>query len=287
MKIIYVTDLHGDEAKYWHVLKTAEKNNVQAVVNGGDMLSMEGDLHITQREFIFGFLNDYFTEFEKAGIYHIGYLGNDDLMIHDRSFDDVCSKYPHAVNLAQRKFKLGAYEVVGMNWVVDYPFQIKDRCRMDGKNYVFQRQLGPGLLSTEQGFQTLKDWFAAAMSLPTIEDELEALPKPENLKKAIYVIHTPPAHVGLDVCWSGEGVGSESIYKFIDKTQPLLTLHGHIHESYARSGVWKTNIGETISIQPGQAESGAIAYVLIDLDQMQMERVEEDLIVQRPVAQIP
>ncbi len=281
MKIIYVTDLHGNEAKYWRAFEAAKERGAQAVVNGGDMLSMEDDLHRSQREFIEGFLDGYFAAFEKAGITHLGLLGNDDLKIHDESFDAVCSKYSRAANLAQKKVKLGEFEFIGMNWVVDYPFQLKDRCRRDTKDYVFQRQLGPGLMSNERGFETLPGWFSFAGTLPTIADELETLPKPKNLKKTIYVIHMPPAGLGLDVCWSGEQVGSKAITKFIDRTQPLLTLHGHIHESFAKSGVWNARVGDTVCVQPGQTKSDAVSYAIIDLATMKMERFEDSLKLNR------
>jgi len=277
MKILYVTDIHGHQAKYRRIFDLAKQKGVQAVVNGGDMLTLEDDLHVTQKEFIEGFLDGYFAEFEKAGIYHLGYLGNDDLKIHDDCFQRVCSKYSHAVNLAQARFELGSFEFIGMNWVVDYPFQLKDRCRKDWADYVFQRQLGPGLLSTDKGFEKFSDWFTYASTLPTIEQELDSLPKPKNIDRAIYLIHMPPARVGLDVCWSGEQVGSQAIYRFIEAKQPLLTLHGHIHESPARSGVWNAKIGRTVCMQPGQLKSDALSYALIDLSNMKMERFEETL----------
>lgn len=277
MKIIYVTDIHGDQSKYWWVLEAAKDKGAYAVVNGGDMLPKEGDLHAEQREFIKGFLDEYFAEYERAGIYHFGYLGNDDLKIYDAAFDRICSKYSRAVNLAQARFKLGSFEFIGMNWVVDYPFQLKDRCRKDKKDYVFQKQFGPGLLSKETGFEEIPNWFAHAETLPTIDEELKSLPKPKNPDQTIYVIHMPPARVGLDMCQSGETVGSESIHEFIKKTQPRLTLHGHIHESPSRSGVWKAKVGKTICVQPGQLRDNALSYVLIDLDKMAMERFEVPL----------
>ena len=274
MKIVYVTDIHGDQAKYWWVFEAAKEMGAQAVVNGGDMLPKEGDLHIMQKEFIEVFLVKYFAEYEKAGIYHLGYLGNDDLGIYDGYFDRICSKYFHVVNLAQARFKLKSFEFIGMNWVVDYPFQLKDRCRKDDKYYEFQRQFGPGLLSRENGFKEIPNWFAYADTLPTIEEELESLPKPKNPTRTIYVIHMPPARVGLDMCQSRETVGSQSIYKFIEKNQPRLSLHGHIHESPSCSGVWKAKIGKTVCVQPGQMRGNALSYVLLDLNKMTVERFE-------------
>jgi len=275
MRILYTTDLHGDKDKYWHVFEQAKTKKVDAVVNGGDMLTLEDDLHQTQRDFIRNFLERYFGEYEKAGIFHLGFLGNDDLKIHDECFDTVCTKYPHAVNLAQKSFTLENYEFIGMNWVTDYPFRLKDRCRKDRKDYIFQRQLGSGLLSNERGFQQIPNWFSLASTLPTIEDELNALPKPKDSSHAVYVIHMPPARVCLDVCWSGERVGSEAIYSFIERMQPMLSLHGHIHESYNRGGIWKATIGKTISLQPGQAKTGTVTYAIIDLEHRTFERIEE------------
>lgn len=273
MKLLYATDLHGDEAKYRRVFEVAREHGVQAVVNGGDMLSMEGDLHETQREFIEGFLSGYFSEFEKAGIYHIGLLGNDDLRIHDARFDRICAPYPHAVNLAQARFELGGFEFVGMNWVADYPFRLKDRCRKDREDFVFERQFGTGLLSNEKGFEELPDWPAYAATLPTLEAEIGKLPTPTNPRKAVYVIHMPPAGVGLDICADGRAVGSKAVSAFIEKTQPLLTLHGHIHESPDRSGVWRAEIGQTVCVQPGQLREGQLSCVLIDLESMETTRL--------------
>ncbi len=275
MKIIFVTDLHGTEAKYRCVFEAAKKHKVAAVVNGGDMCTLDGDLHGSQRDFIEGFLSPYFAEYAKADICHLGLLGNDDLKIHDAAFDKVCRKHKNIFNLAQRRVALGGFEFIGMNWVADYPFRLKDRCRRDGPGYVFQEQFGAGLLSTPEGFTELEDWRAYAATLPTIKDELAALPKPKAAGKAVYVIHMPPFGLGLDVISSGQQVGSKAIAGFIKKAQPLLTLHGHIHESPEMSGVWRTGIGKTICVQPGQAKTSALSYALIELETMELRKIEE------------
>ncbi|MBU2575247.1 MAG: metallophosphoesterase [Elusimicrobia bacterium] len=317
MKILFVTDLHGNEAKFRRGFDIARETGAKAVINGGDMLCHGADIHKEQREFIEGFLDGHFAEYEQSGIYHLGYLGNDDLRIYDPLFDSVCSKYKYAVNLAQSRFELYGFEFIGMNWVTDYPFRLKDRCRRDGPGYVFQEQFGSGLLSTPEGFKELpapakqpagppssvaennrrvrrscvaengrrasgsasggEDWPAYAATLPTIENELAALPKPKTVAKTVYVIHMPPSGLGLDVTDSGEEVGSKAVSRFIKKTGPLLTLHGHIHESPSMSGVWKAKIGKTVCIQPGQMKGKALSYVLINLKSMELERFEEPL----------
>jgi len=87
---------------------------------------------------------------------------------------------------------------------------------------------------------------------------------------AVYIIHMPPANMGLDQCSHGAQVGSTAVYDFISMNQPRLSLHGHIHESPECSGNWFAEIGKTVCIQPGQLEP--FTYVLIDVKHMTLER---------------
>ncbi|HAM52093.1 MAG TPA: phosphoesterase [Nitrospiraceae bacterium] len=272
MKIVYTTDLHGEIWKYDRLLKAASEFQADAVINGGDMLPKAGNL-FDQDKFITGYLEKHLEQAAELGISNLCYMGNDDLRIFDDLFERTCEKYHGVVNLAQRKYDIGTYEFIGMNWVVDYPFRLKDRCRMDTKDYAFQMQFGTGLLSTPDGFEELPDWSATARTLATIEDELEQLPKPKSMSQSIYVIHMPPSRLGLDVCGNASEVGSKAIYNFLETNQPLLSLHGHIHESPETSGIWYANLGKTLCIQPGQLTP--FTYVTIDLETMEFERHTE------------
>ena len=40
-------------------------------------------------------------------------------------------------------------------------------------------------------------------------------------------------------------VGSIAIRRFIEDRQPLVTLHGHVHESARLTGSWRDTIGRT------------------------------------------
>jgi len=138
------------------------------------------------------------------------------------------------------------------------------------RDYVFQQQYGSGLVSTPSGWKGIPDWQAYAATLPTIEDELNFLPHPRNVDKAIYVIHMPPAGLGLDMCHDGRCVGSRALTAFIEKERPLFSLHGHVHESPQVSGRWHNTIGRTTCIQPGQGPT--FTYVTLDLDTGTFER---------------
>lgn len=273
MKILYTTDIHGNGWKYKQLIKVASEHKPNIVINGGDMLPNDNNL-FRQKEYIAFQLSEHFKSFNEMKTYYLCFPGNDDLKAFDGLFEETCNKYQFVKYLAQRKVSIAGYDFIGMNWVVDYPFRLKDRCRKDTKDYKVKNQFGTGLFSKENSFDEITNWESYIETLPTIEYELNNLPKPEDNSKAIYVMHMPPANLGLDVCMNGEKVGSNAINRFIKKYQPKLTLHGHIHESPEVSGIWKAQLGKTVCIQPGQyGHMEDFVYVLIDLDKMEYNRV--------------
>lgn len=263
MKVLYVTDLHGCEWKYKWLFEAAKEFQVDMVINGGDMLpKTQGEL-FRQGEFIEGFLTKHFSQFNSNKIHYLCCLGNDDLRIFDEQFRETCNKYPYVFDLSQRKFNIYQYEFIGFNSIVDCPFRIKDRCRMDTLDYKLQKQYGEGLLSTPQGYMDINNWPLYAKSIDTIKEELTDLVWPKNMSNTIYVMHQPPTHMGLDTCYDGREVGSEAIYSFLKTNQPKMSLHGHIHESSEVTGMWRGKIGNTICIQPGQLDP--FTFVIIEL----------------------
>jgi uncharacterized protein len=107
-----------------------------------------------------------------------------------------------------------------------------------------------------------------------ITTRLDALERQVDPNKPLIVAtHAPPFGSHLDdapklrddfsvVTAGGEPlmvpVGSTAVRAFLERTQPMLALHGHIHES---RGVAK--IGKTIAINPGSAYStGALLGVV-------------------------
>lgn len=93
-------------------------------------------------------------------------------------------------------------------------------------------------------------------------DEMAA--KLPDMEKAVFNFHDPPKDSTLDTCpmldWTKDppeqivqggqpvmhGAGSASVRKAIEKYQPMLGLHGHIHESQSVA-----KIGRTTCINPG------------------------------------
>ncbi|MFW9875351.1 MAG: phosphoesterase, partial [Candidatus Thorarchaeota archaeon] len=194
MKLLYVSDLHGIEWKYNKIFQITTSLKLDAVINGGDMLTFRGNL-MHQDRFITGFLDEYFSKFESEKIYYLGFLGNDDLKIFDNLFQNTCDKYSYVFNLAQKRFQIEGsnYEFIGMNWITDLPFGLKDRARKDTKDFELPKQIGRQYLSSSNGFKKIDDWVSYIDTLPTIEDELRNLVKTSDMSNTIYVFHDPPA----------------------------------------------------------------------------------------------
>ena len=269
MKILYVTDLHGDKEKYRKTLELAIEKEINVIVNGGDMLPKLGERHLEQPEFINGFLRDYFGELQDNNITYLTMLGNDDLLTVDALFEDVCGEFENVHNIAGKKIYIDGYEIIGMNYILDHPFGCKDRVITE-KRYIPQRQLSPFAgISNEHGYDRIFNWFEYSRTeLPQMCDVLDGLPAPENPQKAIYVMHMPPAGLKLgQLLYQDLDIGSADIYDFLKVKQPLLTLHGHIHESPdTEKGTWINQIGRTTCIQPGQTELYDSKMVYVELD---------------------
>ena len=100
MKILYVTDLHGDKNKYRKSLEIAMKQEIRVIVNGGDMLPKLGERHTEQPLFIKGFLSNYFSILQEHNITYLNMLGNDDLLSVDNLFEQTCGGFANVHNIA-------------------------------------------------------------------------------------------------------------------------------------------------------------------------------------------
>jgi len=96
-------------------------------------------------------------------------------------------------------------------------------------------------------------------------------------KKAIYIMHSPPFGTRLDFIQGGKSAGSRSIKAFIEENQPLLTLHGHLHESPELSGTYFDRMGETLSINPGQFTAAGGRGSELHAVTFEMENIEGTL----------
>jgi Icc-related predicted phosphoesterase len=70
-------------------------------------------------------------------------------------------------------------------------------------------------------------------------------------------------------------VGSIAVQRFIESRQPLLTLHGHVHESARLTGHWRDKIGNTHVF--GAAHDGP-ELALVHFDPADLENAERELL---------
>jgi Icc-related predicted phosphoesterase len=252
----FVSDLQGSEQRYRTLFDAVGREVPEALFLGGDLLPTwarpRRSLEVVHRDFVNDFLAAEFSRLRGAlgpaypRVFLI--LGNDDSRFHEASILSAATQgiWEYA---QERWLALGDYAVCGYGFVPPTPFLLKDWERYD-----VSRHVDPGCVSPEEGYRTVPvapDMVRHA----TIRQDLETLAADRPLDRAILLFHAPPYgtsldraaldgrsvdHVALDV-----HIGSMAIERFIRRRQPLLTLHGHVHESARLTGAWSQTIGRT------------------------------------------
>ena len=279
MRFLYSCDVHGDISKYEKILQKAKDENLEYIVIGGDMLPKKGDRPVIQPEFIKNFLNSYFEKLRNNNIKLIFIPGNDDLEETDTVLNEVCDKYENVFNIDNDILNIDDVAFIGLSKVLDNPFSNKNRVTVEPESKMQQQISNQIYINKRTQIITPEEWaIYREKNVEKMKDVLENLPKPDKSKKAIYILHCPPYGIGLDVCRTKDEVGSKQIRKFLENNDIYMSLHGHIHESYSMSGVWKTELNGTICIQPGQTEYGDLECncVLIDtkIDEIQLLNIK-------------
>lgn len=269
-KLLYTSDVHGNEEFYKRIVQRAEKDDIKAIAIGGDLCPRGGNTleewveH--QRKFIQGFLIPLFKNFKKKhkekNVFLI--MGNDDFRRNMDLFEKADEQevfhaiHKKAVKLHQNVFICG-YSIVNTT-----PFRIKDWEKDD-----FPYSEKPKMISHYM-FRTVEE------EKGTIEEDMKTISSLSNPQKTIYVMHAPPFNTNLDIIATKQHVGSEAIREFILKEKPLMTLHGHIHEGPEMSGSWMDSLGETICINVGtRYPEMKVNTAVIDVENVQNVQYEE------------
>ncbi|MBN2350409.1 MAG: hypothetical protein JXJ22_16345 [Bacteroidales bacterium] len=250
----FVTDLHGKKDRYKKLFQKILEEKPAAVFLGGDLLpsGLKTLLHGDSENFVQDFLIEQFTLIKRklAGKYPRVFviLGNDDSLAEEEAFIEAELKgiwdYMH-----NKKIVFGKYSIYGYSCVPPTPFLFKDWERYDISRYV-----DPGCVPPEEGYHSYP-FNEDEVIYNTIQNDIDLLVANDDLSAAIFLFHSPPYqtkldraaldnmmfnHVPLDV-----NTGSIAIKNFIELKQPLISLHGHIHESARLTGSWKDTINNT------------------------------------------
>ena len=195
-------------------------------------------------------------------------LGNDDPRSEEKAVIAGATRglweYVHGIGV-----EFEARRVYGYACVPPTPFRLKDWERYDVSRYV-----DPGCVPPEEGGLSLhvpREEIVRA----TIAEDLDALVGSDDLSAAIFLFHSPPYETALDrAALDGKTidhvpldphVGSIAIRRFIETRQPLITLHGHVHESTGITGRWRESLGRTCMFQ-GAHDGPEVAVVRFDPD---------------------
>ncbi len=273
-EVLYTADIHGNLVQYKKLVDCAIRMNVSAVIVGGDILpkNVPSEEFISgQKEFIEHILPEIFFPLKgKIPVYLM--MGNDDC---SANLDLLKEKGKELYELIHNKrFSLNKdFDIVGYSFVPITPFGIKDWEKFDFSNipvdllaaYKYRKINNyrlDGVKSTKEGWKYFS--FNGGDELKdSIQKDLSSELFINSPEKTVYVIHCPPNNTTLDIIMNGDHVGSLALKRFIEERQPLLTLHGHVHETVHKSGSFKQIIKNTVSMSPGNHNEGEDLAVLV------------------------
>ncbi len=283
---IVAADLHGNMAHYEKLLQATQLHSASAVFLCGDLLPKDGGTWTpenekrtiqVQKKFIEDFLANFLQRLsDKTTVYAI--YGNDDFK---STYKDIINTNSNIIFLDNQISQLSVnkeYFVAGYPYVPLTPFLHKDWEKWDtaiGDTH--------DKICTTQGFKSVGnthepiDFTSNKYTDTTIEQDLNVLAPKSPPDKTIYLMHAPPYGTPLDMVSSdnpflknsNKHVGSLAIKDFIEKHNPLLTLHGHIHESMQQSGEFFWKHDNSISVNPSHNfKSDYLSYILFDIENL-------------------
>jgi Icc-related predicted phosphoesterase len=277
--VTYTADLHGNEQQYRKLVNFAISNSAQSVIIGGDIAPGSASIeHLIweQRSFLsqplLRLLSPLKEELPNCQIHLI--MGNDDCACNL----DVLEKngLPFHVIHGRRLKLTEDFEIVGYPYVPITPFMLKDWEKYDlsqvprnlREDYRRRKILNYKLFGFKTEGTRWKGFrFTSEMEKEdSIQKDLEKSVFTKKPGETVYVIHTPPNNTHLDQRYDGYHVGSMALRLFIERHQPYLTMHGHVHETVERSGEYKQEIGKTLCLTAGNSDlSHGLAVLLFDL----------------------
>lgn len=300
-RIFYATDLHGSEKCFLKFVNAAKFYKVNTLIMGGDITGKlmipivretNGKYHATflgnkrtaakseeledlQRAIRFAGYYPYLTEPGE-----MKELQNDKAKVDAIFTDLILNNVKRWVKVAEERLKDSGIRVyiTGGN---DDISQIEDI--IGGSNFIVDPE--GKVVAIDDKYEMISTGWSNPTPWKTPrecpEDQLwEKIEKMtlqvKDMKNCIFNVHVPPIDSGLDACpkldenlkpviAGGEIVmssgGSTAVRKAVETYQPLLGLHGHIHE-----GKGFVKIGRSLCINPGsEYGEGILRGVVVEL----------------------
>jgi hypothetical protein len=307
-RILFATDMHGSEGVWRKFLNASAMLKVDVAICGGDLTGkmIVPIVEHKNRKYSYYHLKKNYTidssELEKAikdikGIGYYPYVTSEseyeEMSRNPKKVDEVF----HKVMLSTLKdwFDLIPQKVPEETRIVVCPgnddrFPVDDLVNshkhvINGEGTVIEIDDQHEMVSC--GWVNPSPWKTAREEEEEkLEERLEKyISKLKDVENAIFNFHAPPYQTKLDeaplldknlnpVIQGGRvimvPVGSKAVKKMIEKYQPFLGLHGHIHES---SGSIK--IGKTYCVNPGsEYAEGILRAFLIEYKGSKIVRLQ-------------
>ena len=300
MRIFFATDVHGSEVCWRKFLNSGKHYQADVIILGGDMTGKAlvpiindggGSWHATlleNRETLVG--EEQVAAFEQAvkrrGYYpfrvapdELHELAQDEPRWHALFEEHMLATVREWMDLADEKLA-----GTGIRCFVcpgnDDQLEV-DEVIANAKTV----ELGEGRIIEVDGYQMASSGWANRTPWDTYreEDEPQLAERIEKMtsqltappERTIFSLHCPPYGTGLDDApeltaemdlkdagHAVKPVGSTAVRDAIERHQPALSLHGHIHECRATK-----RLGRTLCVNPGSSyEQGQLLGAVIDVE---------------------
>ncbi len=296
IKIIFTTDLHGSETAFRKFLNTALMTKADVLIIGGDLAGKslvpiltlsEGKYKVLDRIVGREGLEDIIKYYKSIGTYYTivdekeyHELEEDKNRLEDEFKKVILERLNEWSRIAEEKLK-GTNLVIYTNLGNDDPLYMFDAIKQSERLVKCEGEVIDinGYEMITFGYVNPTPWntpreMSEEEIYSYLKNEVSKLQRPE---KAIFNLHAPPYGTNLDnaplldsnlkpVVRGGEivmtHVGSKAVRKIEEEMQPILGLHGHIHESRGFD-----KIGKTTVINPGSEYNLGIlhaSYVVLE-----------------------
>ncbi|MBL8089880.1 MAG: hypothetical protein KF758_13325 [Anaerolineales bacterium] len=304
-KIFFATDIHGSDICWNKFLNAGKFYEADQLILGGDMTGKAvvpfvhhggANYRVTLLEQVFDItnedeLNDMKKRVRSRGYYP--YMTNPDEIAELEKDPERVSKIflQEVLKVVQQWMEIADRKLAGTGMKVyccpgNDDMDEVDEILMESRTVIHSEgkvtTLASGHEMIASGWSNKTPWDTHREEG---EDQLkvryEAMTSQlKNPHSAIFNIHVPPYKSNLDEAaeldenlrpkMAGQAlkaVGSTALRESIEKVQPLLGLHGHIHE-----GRGVSHIGKTLCINPGSMyEQGTLLGALINLGKDKVE----------------
>lgn len=292
VRILFTSDLHASYMAFKKFINAAKLYKVDALIIGGDIAGKtlmpiidlgSGKYNVDDKVISSSELNTIIERFKDEGTYYV--------ILSKNEFEEVSKNK----KMQDELFKEAMINTV-REWIKiseerlkDYRIPIFVNLGNDDPEYLFDVlkegelfKVGEGEVFELNGYEIVSYGYVNPTPWRTFREKEEEeiysdlkniTNKITNFSVAIYNFHAPPYNTNLDkaplldknlkpIIRGGEfvyvHVGSKSVRRIIEETNPLLGLHGHIHESRGFD-----RINNTLVINPGSEYSNGLLHAAL------------------------